>query len=99
MLALFISSICNLLARSIAYEVLSRKGMNVVVAVLGVEIGLFFIIKALRHDLLYWASMYGVAGYIVAFFIRLIEKVLVDWTFLVQLRHPNEVGGILFCFR
>jgi len=28
---------------------------------------------------------------------RLIAKILVDWTFFVQGRHPNEAGGVGLC--
>jgi len=62
------------------------------------EVGLFLIYKLLRQDFLYWLPIPGVVGATIAFFIRIITKIIVDFTALVHFRNPHELGGIFFTF-
>jgi hypothetical protein len=65
---------------------------------LGGELLIYYVIKGLRRDLWYWTPVYGGSGVFVSWMIRWIIKVIVDWTAVVQFRHPNEVGGAYFTF-
>jgi len=96
-LSLYFLSAFNLLARALTCVLLQlRGGMTLVAQVLGVELALFFVVKGLMRDLWYLVPLYGVGGGVISFLIRLITKVLGNWTGLVQMQHPQEIGGFYF---
>jgi hypothetical protein len=97
-IALFVCSVCCLLARYLICVCLAQKGLDVVAAVLASEMPNYFVAKAFVGDFVYWAQKYGVAGYTLSFLDRFTTKVLIDWTFFVQGRIPTEVGGVGFCW-
>ncbi|GMI18506.1 hypothetical protein TrLO_g14860 [Triparma laevis f. longispina] len=63
---------------------------------LGVELAIFVLVKLVRRDLTYWMPIYGKRGVFVALNVRVLVKVIADFTACFQLRHPNEVGGLYF---
>jgi len=67
-----------------------------VAKILGGELALYFLVKAVRRDLWYWFPLYGVSGGAVSFVARVIAKVIGEWIAVVQLRHLNEIGGFYF---
>ena len=78
---------CALLAATDSYLLIYFVGGNVVV---------FLVFKVARNDFMYWSRIEGVTGVIVSLFQRLVTKVIVDFTGLLHLRHPKELGGALF---
>ena len=62
----------------------------------GGEILLFLAWKFLRGDILYWVRVEGVFGVVVSFVVRVIVKVVADFTGCLLLRHPYELGGAVF---
>ncbi|GMH61177.1 hypothetical protein TL16_g03202 [Triparma laevis f. inornata] len=60
------------------------------------DIALVLVIKLLRGDIIYWIPIYGTFGVIISFLIRIIAKVISDFTATIQLRHPYEMGGFYF---
>ena len=56
---------------------------------------LFYLLqKIARRDFSYWIPIYGAPGLFVSLIVRVIAKVIVDFTGLVHLRHSGELGGI-----
>ncbi len=53
-------------------------------------------VKAARRDLVYWLPTEGLLTVGFTFFQRIVNKVLVDYTGFVLLRHPCETGGLLY---
>lgn len=49
--------------------------------------------KVARRDFYYFLNLKGVARFIASLMDRVGGKILVDFTLLVHLRHPQEVGG------
>jgi hypothetical protein len=97
--SLYFLSAFNLLTRSFACVLFYIKGgVSAVATLLGGELLIYLVIKGLRRDLWYWAPIYGGLGLFISWLIRWIVKVIVDWTAVVQFRHPNEVGGAYFTF-
>ncbi|GMI40269.1 hypothetical protein TrCOL_g11552 [Triparma columacea] len=97
--SLYFLSAFNLLTRSFACVLFYIKGgMSEVATLLGGELLIYFVIKGLRRDLWYWVPVYGGLGVFASFMFRWAVKVVVDWTAVVQFRHPNEVGGAYFTF-
>jgi hypothetical protein len=51
-------------------------------------------IKALRRDFIYWIPLEeGLWNLVVSFLIRIVVKVVVDFTGCVHFRHPYEVSN------
>jgi hypothetical protein len=97
--SLYFLSAFNLLTRSFACVLFYIKGgISEVATLLGGELLIYSVIKGLRRDLWYWAPIYGGLGVLVSWLMRWGIKVIVDWTAVVQFRHPNEVGGAYFTF-
>jgi hypothetical protein len=95
--SLYLMSAFNLLTRSLACVLFYvNGGFTNIAAVLGGELTLYFLVKALRFDLWYWIPIEGAPGVFASFVIRFLIKVVTDWTAVVQFRHPNEVGGAYF---
>ena len=86
--------------RSLAIALLALVGGDSGVAYMAVfmsaELTFFILIKVLRGDFFYWVPVEGFAAYPVALTMRIINKIVTDFTVIVQLRHPNELGGLYF---
>ena len=62
----------------------------------------------LQPPFLFRLNLSGVLGWSISVFLRGVNKTIVDFTLLVQMRHPSEIGGMywswniaanqLFCF-
>ncbi|GMI39514.1 hypothetical protein TrCOL_g11746 [Triparma columacea] len=98
-LSLFALAAFNLLVRTYACILFYMEGgLTVISIVFGGEMLLFLLIKALRRDLWYWVPLYGFGGCMVSAFARGFGKIIMDWTAMVQMRHPHDVGGAYFTF-
>ena len=69
---------------------------------------LFWCYKFLRRDARHWIPVEGLFSYISTFLCRILTKTVVDFTLIIQFRHPFDLGGLywtmnmvmnqLFCF-
>ena len=57
---------------------------------------LYFIYKVVRGDLRHWVPITGLTGSAVSVALRLVIKLVVDFTGCIQFRHPYDVGGLYF---
>ena len=58
---------------------------------------IFFSIKVLRGDILVYINVRGrIFRLFVSFFERFVVKLLADFVMIVQMRHPQEFGGLFF---
>ena len=73
-------------------------GDNLVALYLGGDLGLYLVVKMLRGDFWYWMPLGGNVEMVNSLMNRVVPKVVSDFTSLVQLRHPNEVGGFYWAF-
>jgi hypothetical protein len=85
-----------LLVRSVSMALLAMVGGQWVLVYLASDMGLYFIYKILRRDLWHWVPMEGVASVVESVLERLVVKVLVDFTGVVQFRGAPEMGGCYF---
>ena len=84
-------------SRSVGCALLvASSGKSMLVYFVGGEILLFLAWKFLRGDILYWVRVEGVFGVVVSFVVRVIVKVVADFTGCLLLRHPYELGGAIF---
>ena len=62
------------------------------------DIGLFLIIKVFRDDFIYWLPLDCATSIWTSLLIRVIVKLVTDFTGVVQFRYPYEVGGAQWFF-
>ena len=55
------------------------------------DMALCLLQKVQRGDFLYWTPIDGVAGLFVSFIVRVMVKIIIDFTGLIQL--PQSTGG------
>jgi hypothetical protein len=87
-----------LLARSVSIALLAMVGVRWVLVYLLSDMGLYFMYKILRRDLWHWVPLQGAASVVESVLERLVVKVLVDFTGLIQFRGAAEMGGAFFTF-
>jgi hypothetical protein len=56
------------------------------------------LVKILRGDFWYWLPLGGNMEIVSSIFIRVVVKIIVDFTSIAQFRHPCEVGGAYWMF-
>jgi hypothetical protein len=87
-----------LLIRCTTIVLLGLLGGGWVFLYIGADLGLYLLVKMLRRDFWYFAPLGGNAEIVSSIFNRVIIKIIVDFTSIVQFRHPNEVGGVYWLF-
>jgi hypothetical protein len=85
-----------LLVRSVSMALLAMVGGQWVLAYLVGDMGLYFVYKILRRDLWHWIPLEGAASVVESVLERLVVKVLVDFTGVIQFRGAAEMGGAFF---
>ena len=61
------------------------------------DYGLNLLLKIARKDFIYWIRVDNLmASIVLSLFARVVFKVIVDFTGVVQYRHPYEVGGLQY---
>ena len=95
-LFLFVEASMLLLRCTLCY-VLSDIGWKWLVLFLLLDMAIFFSIKVLRGDILVYINVRGrIFRLFVSFFERFVVKLLADFVMIVQMRHPQEFGGLFF---
>jgi hypothetical protein len=87
-----------LLIRCTTIVLLGLNGGSWAFLYLGADLGLYLLVKILRGDFWYWIPAGGNLEIVSSILIRVIVKVIVDFTSMVHFRHPNEVGGAYWLF-
>jgi hypothetical protein len=87
-----------LVIRCMTIVVLGLLGGKWVSLYVGADLCIYLLLKMLRGDFWYWAPVGGNAEIFVSTVLRVLIKVVTDFTSIVQFRHPNEVGGIYWMF-
>jgi hypothetical protein len=91
-------SACMLVIRCMTIVVLVLLGDTWVLLYVGADLLLYLLVKVLRGDFWYWVPVGGNAEIVVSTVMRVLIKVVTDFTSIVQFRHPNEVGGMYWIF-
>ena len=88
-LRIFALALCVVESRSIA------------AAYVGIEVGLMLVIKLIRRDFIYWPAIPNATPLhvvLTSFASRCAVKLIMDFTGMLQARHPYEMGGAYFSF-
>jgi hypothetical protein len=87
-----------LLIRCTTIVLLGLMGGGWAFIYIGADLGLYFLAKILRRDFWYGMPVGGKIEILNSIIFRMMVKIIVDFTSLVQFRHPNEVGGAYWFF-
>jgi hypothetical protein len=87
-----------LLIRCTTIVLLGLMGGSWAFLYIGADLGLYLLVKILRGDFWYWVPLGGNLEIVTSTLFRVIIKIIVDFTSMVQFRHPNEVGGAYWLF-
>jgi hypothetical protein len=87
-----------LLIRCTTIVLLGLMGGSWVFLYIGADLGLYILVKILRGDFWYWLPLGGNIEIVFSILFRVIVKIIVDFTSIVHMRHPNEVGGVYWLF-
>ena len=93
--ALFTLSLAHVVLRTVSVALLFFSSPVCLVAILLAEMGLYLCFLAVRRDFYYWIPN---SGWLVALFARVIGKIFSDFTGIVHMRHPYDLGGVYWCF-
>jgi hypothetical protein len=87
-----------LLIRCTTIVLLGLIGGSWALLYIGADLGLYLLVKILRGDFWYWLPIGGKAEIVSSIVCRVMVKIIVDFTSMVQLRHPYDVGGAYWLF-
>ncbi|GMH84158.1 hypothetical protein TrST_g12293 [Triparma strigata] len=96
MLVLVLSA-CQLSSKAFAMALGASESATVLAAYLLVDMGFALMFKLARGDFLYWMRIEEISmRFLVSSAMRLCNKILIDFTGMIQMRHPFEYGGLYF---
>jgi hypothetical protein len=90
------NSMLLLILRSFCLAMLMLVEKKYAIYYVAGDMSLYFLQKIARGDFWYWMPFEGWFDIIISTLVRLIVKVIADYTGLVQLRGSAELGGIFF---
>jgi len=93
---MMLNSSLLLLVRCSSAALLMLININYFIILTLVDVGLYTVYKLCRRDFYYWLPIHGVLGVVMSAVCRLVCKVLADYSGVLQLRHPGEIGGLYF---
>ena len=85
---------CHVGVRLLGVALLAVVSPLTTAAVLGGDMLFYLLFKLARNDLRYWLKLDGGLSLVVSIVVRFFFKLMVDFTVMVQLRHPGEIGGL-----
>uniref|UniRef100_A0A7S2QVX8 Uncharacterized protein n=1 Tax=Triparma pacifica TaxID=91992 RepID=A0A7S2QVX8_9STRA len=83
-----------LLIRCTCIVLLGLVGKQWVFAYIGADLALYLMVKIMRGDFWYWIPAGPQAELLLSCWIRTLIKIVVDFTSIIQFRHPSELGGL-----
>jgi hypothetical protein len=95
---MIVNSALLLLVRALSMALLAMVGGKWALAYFVSDMGLYFGYRLVRKDLWHWIPVDGVGGVVAAVLERLVVKVLVDYTGVIQFRGSGEMGAAYFSF-
>jgi hypothetical protein len=83
-----------LVNRSFCAAVLALVRKRYFVVYSACDMGLYLFLKVLRKDFAYWVPVDGFVGFSIAVIMRVVFKVVTDYTGILQFRAPADLGGM-----
>ena len=94
--AMFTLTLSHVFIKALATALVISVSGTWMAIYLAVDLLFFFLFKIVRGDFRYWMNIPDPLSFFSSFIIRLIQKLLIDNTLCLHMRHPYEVGGVLF---
>jgi hypothetical protein len=94
--SLMIFSSGILITRCTTIVLLANIGKAWAFTFFGIDLSLYMLIKVVRGDFWYWVPFGGNYEIASSIFFRVGAKIISDYIGLVQLRHPLELGGLIW---
>ena len=91
---MFLFTACHVGVRLLGVALLAVLNPTITALVLGGDLLIYFLLKIARKDLRYWLRLDGWLSWVASLLLRFFTKLMVDFTVMVQLRHPQEIGGL-----
>ena len=91
---MILNSTLLLLIRSFSAAILMLVKKRYFAAYMAGDMALYLLQKVGRGDFHYSIPIYGAFGLFISLLLRVIVKMITDFTGLIQMRHPGEVGGL-----
>ena len=85
-----------LLVRSFSAALLMLIDTRYVLLYHAFDMGMYFLQKIARRDFWYWFPIDGATGLVVSAFMRVVVKVVTDYTGIIQFRGGPELGGLFW---
>jgi len=97
LLMMLLSCLHNL-SRSIGCALLAAAegGQSMFLFFIGGEMTFYLLWKILRSDFFWWPRVRGLLAAGVALTVRVLVKIIADYTGCLHMRHPYELGGFMF---
>jgi hypothetical protein len=87
-----------LLIRCTTIVILGLIGGSWAFLYIGTDLCLYLLVKILRGDFWYWVPLGGNIEIVSSVILRVMIKIITDFTSIAHFRHPNEVGGTYWLF-
>ncbi|GMI13543.1 hypothetical protein TrLO_g6791 [Triparma laevis f. longispina] len=91
---MMLNSALMLATRALAASLLVMTDSTYLLMAIFIDHALYMGQKFIRRDYTYWVPIEGILSLVFSFFCRFIVKLVVDFTGIVQFRHPYEMGGL-----
>jgi len=91
---MLLNSSLLLLVRSFSAAMLMLVNMRYFLLCMAGDMALYLLLKVARGDFHYWVPVDGALGLVFSLVARVIVKTITDFTGVIQMRHPGELGGL-----
>jgi hypothetical protein len=91
-------SILHVVAKTLATALLVVTNPSWLLYYLICDMGFYFLQKTLRRDIIYWFPLPLAVSIPVSVLVRVMGKIVTDFTGCLLFKHPNELGGAYFSF-
>jgi len=95
-LLLFLITIAHVTSTSMGMAFLFTISPSSAYAYMAATTGVYMLYRACRGDLHYWIPLESKTGWTTSILIRVLVKVIVDFTGCIHFRHPKELGGLYY---
>ena len=80
--------------RSLTIVLLALSGTAWITKFITIDLSIYLAVKFLRGDFWHWMSLGGSVEILMSLILRIIVKVINDFTAIVHMSHPYEIGGV-----
>ena len=86
----------HVIMKTLSTALLASVSVPWLMIYMGADLGIFLGFKICRRDFRYWVNVPNGMSLAISVIIRVMTKLLTDFTLVLQMRNPFEIGGVLF---